>query len=137
MLKRPEIGVLAILIITSTVIPESSLPRISIGIGTIYIPDILLGGLLALIFIRRVVEGEFFGLHTPLDWPLLGFWGIAMLSTYRSFFHGSITFNQSLAPVRTVSYYLIFFVITNLVRQEKQVALLVKGIYLLATFVAA
>jgi len=135
-LKRPEIGVLAILAITSTIIPQASLPRIPIGIGTVYIPDILLFGLMGLIVIRRLVEPGFKIVRTPLDLPLLAFSSIALLATALAILHSSLTFNESLGKIRTVGNYLTFFLVTNLAREEHQIRLLLRGIFALATVVA-
>ena len=46
--NRPEIGLLGILIFTSTIIFENRLPLISIGVGSLHIPDLLLLWLLVL-----------------------------------------------------------------------------------------
>jgi hypothetical protein len=132
----PEIALLGILVLTSTVFDIDKLPSISIGIGHILIPDILLFVLIGILFLRGMVESTSFFIHTPLDIPLLAFYGTAILSTAIAIFNSSITFNQSLGEVRIVNFFLTFFIVTNLVRSEKQVHKLFDGIIILAILVA-
>ena len=136
-LKRPEIGLLGLLVITSSIFPEASFPRIPIGIGTVYLPDLILLGSLGLIVIRHLAEADFKIVRTPLDLPLLAFYGIAMLSTASAVRQSSLTLNESLGEVRRVNSYLTFFIVTNLVREDRQIRLLWKGIFLLAAVVGA
>ncbi|HJZ05147.1 MAG TPA: hypothetical protein VJ327_04780, partial [Patescibacteria group bacterium] len=41
-IKRPEIGLLGIMVLKSTIISEDSLPRIQLGFGRLLITDIIL-----------------------------------------------------------------------------------------------
>lgn len=136
-LKRPEVGLLAILAMTSTILFEDRLPLIPIGIGSLNIPDVPLLVLLALIIIRCIAEPKFRFIHTPLDLPLLIFVGMALLSTVAAMSTSSLPVKEALRGFRLISYYLTFFIVTNLVRREKQVLLLVGGMVLFATIVAA
>lgn len=134
--KRPEIALLGYLIILSTVLDESRLPRIPIGIGRLLLTDIILLASFALILIRLLVERDFKIVRTPLDLPVLGFVGIAMISSMLSIFQSSMTINDCLGEARVVVSYLTFFVVTNLVREKQQLRTLVNGIFLLGSIVA-
>ena len=135
--QRPEIGILGILMIHSTIVPEASLPRITIGIGTLYIPDILLFGLMISIVIRVLAAPNLKIVRTPLDCPLLAFVAISMLSTLIAILQSSVTFNESLAEIRLISSYMTFFLVTNLVREDHQIRTLWRGTFLLAMIVVA
>jgi O-antigen ligase len=135
-LKRPEIGILGLVIISSTIIPEASLPHIPIGIGTVYIPDILIFGLFGLIVARGLRQSGFNVTRTPLDIPLLAFFSFAILSTVVAIFNSSLTFNESLGKIRAVNGYLTFFLVTNLVVEERHLRLLLRGLFLLGAMVA-
>ena len=137
LIKRPEIALLGILIATSSIVFEDQLPLLSIGIGSLHISDILLIGSLGLIALRRLVEHNFKIVHTPLDLPLLAFLGLALLSTAVAIVNSSVSFSLAIREFRVVSYYLTFFVVTNLLREEKQLRFLVRGIFAMATIVAA
>jgi len=133
---RPEFAILSILVLTSTIIDMNALPSISIGVGHILISDILLFVLIGIIFLRSMVDTKSYFVHTPLDIALLAFYITAVLSTAIAIFNSSLTFNQSLGELRIVNYYLVFFLVTNLVRNDKQLHRLLSGIIFLAILVA-
>ncbi len=131
-LKRPELALLGMLIISSTILGEENVPVIHLGVS-IYISDIILFGLLGLIALRWIVEPDFKLVRTPLDGPLLGFYGLALLSTFIGVFQSMLTIKDIIDEVRYTAYYLSFFVVTNLVREKRQHILLLRGIFFLAT----
>lgn len=133
---KPELVLLGLLVITSTFLNIEDALYISIGIGRISAIDIILIGFLALIIVRSLVDPTFKLVHTPLDWPLITFYGVAIVSTGIAILTSSITFNQSLGEVRIVNYYWIFFIVTNLIREERQARFLIKGLLFLACLVA-
>ena len=132
----PEFALLGLLLLFATVFDERSLPSISFGVGHILISDFLLFIPLAIILLRTWVEPGFSFIHTPLDLPLLAFYGVAMFSTISAIVHGTVTFNQSLSDVRVVNLYLTFFIVTNLIRNEKHLRRLLNGVFVLSVFVA-
>jgi O-antigen ligase len=135
--KRPEIALVGILIATSSIVFEEQLPLISIGSISLHIPDLLLLSLLGLIVLRWLVEPEFKIVRTPLDRPLLIFYGVTLLSTFIAIFQSSVDVVDARRAMRILSYYLTFFVVTNLVRELRQLNSLLNGLFLLATIVAA
>lgn len=136
-LKRPEIALLGILIATSSIIFENRLPLIPIGIvGSLHIPDLFLLALFGLIILRWLVEPDFKIIRTPLDWPLLAFYAVALLATSIAVFQSSVEFHMARRMIRVVTYYLTFFTVTNLVREDRQLRFLLRGLFLLATIVA-
>ena len=136
MVRRPEIGLLAIVMMTSTILFEDSLPLIPIGVGSLNVADVLLLALLAMIIVRRLAEPEFKLVHTPLDLPLLTFWAMMLLSTFVAMGSSSVSTTEALRGIRTITYYLTFFIVTNLVRRKAQLSLLIEGLLLLAMIVA-
>jgi hypothetical protein len=136
-LKRPEIGLLGILVATSSVVFEDRLPLIPIGIGSLQISDVVLLSLFGLIMLRWLAEPDFKIVRTPLDFPLLAFYGVCLLSTLMAILQSSVEFNIGFRAIRVVTYYLAFFVVTNLVREERQVRFLSSGLIVLGTIVAA
>lgn len=134
-LKRPEIALLGILITTASIVFEEQLPMVSVGIS-LHIPDFLLLGSFGLIALRWVVEPEFKIVRTPLDWPLLIFCGVNLLATFVAIFQSSLETEEARRGIRVLSYYLAFFVVTNVVRERRQLNFLLGGLFLLATVVA-
>ena len=134
--KRPELALLVILIATSSIVFEDQLPLLTLGGISLHIPDFLLFGTLAIIAIRWLVEPGFKIMHTPLDGPLLLFCGLTLLSTFIAISKSSLDIVEARRMIRYMSYYLTFFIVTNLVRDRSQLNLLINGIFLLATVVA-
>ena len=132
----PEFALLGILVLLSTTFDVYALPSIPIGVGHLIVSDIILFFALGIILLRGWVEPGFGFKHTPLDIPLLAFYGVAIFSTVISISNSTNTLNQSLGEVRTVNLYLTFFVVTNLIRDEKHLRRLLSGIFVLATLVA-
>jgi hypothetical protein len=132
----PEFALLGIVLLLSTAIDENGLPSIPIGVGHIIVSDIILFSALAIILLRGWVEPGFGFRQTPLDVPLLAFYGVAILSTVLAIAKSTVTINASLGEIRTVNLYLTFFIVTNLIRNEKHLRRLLGGIFVLATLVA-
>jgi hypothetical protein len=133
----PEIALLGILFFTSTIFDIYAYPSIPIGIGNLIISDILLFALIGIIFLRVLYRSSSYLIHTPLDKLLLAFYGTAILATAFGIYNSRISFNESLGEVRIVNFYLTFFIVTNLVRNEKQLRRLYGGVIVLAIFVAS
>lgn len=135
-LKRPELALLGILIATSSIVFEEQLPLLPIGGASLNVPDILLLGSLGLVIFRWLTEAEFRIVRTPLDWPILIFVGATILSTLIAISQSSVVVEQARRGLRPMFYYLTFFVVTNLLRERRQLNLLINGLFLLATIVA-
>jgi O-antigen ligase len=131
----PEIALLGILVATASIGFEDRLPVLSVGIN-LQMPDILLLGLLGFIAVRWLAVPEFRIVRTPLDRPLLVFFGVTLFSTLVGIVRSSVEYDQAINATRIFSYYLTFFVVTNLVRERRQLNFLLNGIFLLATIVA-
>ncbi|MFC2088446.1 O-antigen ligase family protein [Calditrichota bacterium] len=135
-LKRPELLLLVYMILTSSVIEYSQAPSLSIGFGTLYLTDVILLMSLIIIIIQLMKRPDFKIVHTPLDIPILIFWSASIIATIIAISNSSLPWTNSLHEIRTISSYLLFFVVTNLVRDKGQLNLIIKGFFLLATIVA-
>lgn len=135
-IKRPEVGLCGILITTSSIVFEDQLPMISIGGISLHIPDFLLLGLIAIIIIRSLVEPSFKFVRTPLDLPILLFFGAMLFSTFLAIAHSSLDLVLTRRMLRMISYYMTFFIVTNLIRQRNQLNFLINGIFVIANIVA-
>jgi O-antigen ligase len=123
------------LLITASVGLRYQLPELSLGIH-LQVPDLLLLALLGCIAVRRLVVPEFRMVRTPLDRPLLIFYGFALFSTVVAVARSSLEIPAAVQGIRVLSYYLTFFVVTNLIRERFQLNRLLNGIFLLAVIVA-
>lgn len=134
-LKRPEVALLGILVATSSIVYEDQLPRISLGIS-LHISDVLLLILFGIVFIRWLVEPNFRVVRTPIDLPLLIFFGVTILSTTIALYQSTVDVETVRRAFRIFSYYLTFFIVIQLIKERRQLDLLIRGIYFLAFIVA-
>lgn len=136
MLKHPEIGLVGILVATSSIVFESQLPAVSLGGISLHIPDLMLLGLLGLIAIRRIFRPDFRLARTPINKPLIAFLVINFISALAAISRSSVGFVDARRMIRILSYYLIFFIVVNLVKETRQLSFLVNSLFLLATVIA-
>jgi hypothetical protein len=135
--KKPEIGILVIIVIVASIIFESAVPLLPIPGGKVHFTDIILLALLLRIPIKVWTDRSFRLSRTPLDLPLLLFILAAFVSAGVSIFVYGLDYRRIIStPLRTILYYLIFFAITNLVREKKQIRFLLNSLLWLGTFVA-
>ncbi len=135
-LKNPVWGILAFITLTSTVLDSASNPGISIGIGHIYLTDIILFTLFGLIGWNLLTHLDAKFVRTPLDVPLFLFILVTFISTIIAMIKGIVTLQKVLGPLRDVVNLLIFFTVTNLVKTKEQLKLLRRSIIAFACVVA-
>jgi O-antigen ligase len=135
--KKPEIGILVIIAIIASIIFESALPLLPIPGGRIHITDIILLALLLRIPFKALTDKSFRFVATPLDIPFLLFIFAAFISAGISIFKYGIDYRRIIAsPLRILMYYLLFFVITNLIREKKQIRFLLGGLFGIAIVIS-
>lgn len=123
-LKNPVWGILGFIALTSTLIASDANPGVSIGIGHIYLTDIILFTLFSLIGWKLLTRLEEKFIRTPLDIPLLIFIGVTIISTILAMVRGAITLQDMLGPIRDIMSLFLFFPVTNLIKTHKQARLL-------------
>ncbi len=134
-LQRPEVALVGILIITASIVFEDQLPTIYVGVS-LHIPDIFLLASFAILLVRWMIEPGFKIVKTPLDRPLLVFYGLTLLSTFIAVTQSTVEVEPARRAMRILSYYLTFFIVTNLVKERRQIDFLLRSIFFLATVVA-
>lgn len=130
--KMHELLLLMYLILTSTIVGGNINPHVSLGFGNIYLTDIIIFVSFGLIIIRSFAEPDFKLIRTRLDLPLMLFWATAIVSTFNVILQSNVTLRETLGPIRVINSYLTFFIVTNLIRKERQVSLLWKGLFVFA-----
>lgn len=136
LLKRPELGILGILVATSSIVFENKLPLINVGVGSLHVSDFMLLAMLGLVVIRSLIEPGFKLARTSLNLPLIALYGAGLLSTLLAVSQSTVEIEEARRAIRPITYYLTFFVIINLVREESRIRLLLRGLYILASVVA-
>ena len=134
--NRPETGILAILVVTSSIVYENQLPLIPIVVGSLHIPDFILVFLCLVMVARSLMEPDFKLIRTPADGLLAAFWLVTLISSLIAIGNGTLEFSAALRGIRIGTYYLLFFVVINLIRSRAQLMLLLQGVFVIATGVA-
>jgi hypothetical protein len=131
-LKRPEFGLLIIVIIASGLVDYESLPLLSIGPASFHITDLGLLYLLALVLVRSLTIPGNRQIRTPLDIPLLFLFAAILISAIMAFVSPSVDKSWVLRRLRPLTYYLGFFCVTNLISSRKSLLFLLNGLYWIA-----
>jgi len=136
-IRKPEIGILAVIAIVASIIYKLDIPRIHIPGGSLLVTDVILLALLLQIPFKALADRSFRLLTTPLDFPLLLFIFAAFISAGISIFKYRLDFKVIVGTgLQTIIYYLLFFTITNLIREKKQLRVLFGGLFGIATVVS-
>jgi len=133
--RHEELGILTIIIMTASVIYEEQLPVIQTAVGNLHLIDLFLVFLLFSIFLKRLLNSERQLEITPLDVWLIIFYLFAVLSTIIAVLVFAVSIRNALSELRIITYYFVFFLVTNLVRNEKQLKRLINGLYAVAAIV--
>lgn len=128
---KPELGILAIVALTSSILFEEALPFLPTAIGNFHLVDTILLALLFLIPLNLIIDKKFSLVKTPLDKPLLLFYLAAIIAAYIAISYYGLGLTKTLRKLSTVTYYLLFFGVTNLIRTEKQVRFLARGLFII------
>ncbi len=133
----PEIVVLIALAFVVELIPARLNLSISLFVGNFFVTDLLLVLLLSVVLVRLLADKTFRRVKTPLDIPLLLFCGAAIVGVATASRDHGVIFSHATPEARVYLYYLIFFVVTNLIRTRSQLARLIYGILFIGVLVAA
>lgn len=134
--RSPEYGILLVLLYTSTILSEEVLPPVSIGVGSLHLSDLIVVWLLGLLAFRIFVSRSLQFRHTALDIPVAVFLGVCILSTLRAVGAGETEFDAGIRSLRHAGYLVLFFLITNLLREPAQMRRLWSGLGILAALTA-
>jgi hypothetical protein len=85
--------------------------------------------------LNLVTDREFQLASTPLDKPLLLFYLFLLIQVCLAIFFYKLVFSETMVVLIRFNYYLLFFVVTNLIRNERQIRILVKGLFSIGAIV--
>ena len=131
-LRRPEYAILVMIGITSGIVDPEALPWLTMGPMTLHITDLLLFFLLGLIFLRATAQHDFKLMRTPLSWPLILFIIAIAISVVNAVMFRGVAPNDVLRLARVFVYWLVFFGVVHLIRDEAALRRLLNGIWILA-----
>lgn len=134
--KYPATAILAILVLLSSIIFEDDLPLVPIGIGSFHISDVILILCLLRLFYLWCSDKKFSFAPSRLNRPLGLFYSYMVVMAYASIKVYGMEFGTVIKAVRPFTYFLLFYLVTNLVRDRKQLRFLINGMLLVGAVVA-
>jgi O-antigen ligase len=133
---NPEVVILVVLCFASGLIPYRFNSYVSLPVGHAQISDLLLIWLLFVVFFRVFTDKSFPFIKTPLDLPILLFYGAVVVGLGTAVLRFGIDFSEATYEARMLMYYLIFFAITNLIRTRSQLVRLAHGVFAIGLLLA-
>jgi hypothetical protein len=136
-LNKPVVFLLLLVMNEATILPENyPLLSIDMGVATIYLSDgvfLLLAGIL---IFKLLFENDFTLVRTPLDLPLIAFLAsIVTITLVRLIQDGFAFLPWAIPRVRSLLFLGVFFIVTNLIRDRKQLHILLNGLMIIGAFV--
>ena len=134
-IKKPELALLGLLVIISSLFPDTAFPRINLIAFNLYITDILIAVFLLLIILRWLVDRNYPLIRTPLDVPFLAFCVWAAVTALYGYWMNDVPRYRMIPELRMAEYYISFFLFTNLLRTPGSLHFLLRWFFILATLV--
>ena len=135
-LRRPEIALTAMLVIIASIVFEEVLPLLPVPGGSFHITDVLLLFFLFLIPFKCLFDPGFRFRSTSGDLPLILFLAAAIASAFNAIFVQGLDFNIVMRLLRGLMYYALYFVVTNFIRERRQVRFLAGAMFGIAALVS-
>jgi len=133
---RPEIGLIALLALSSGLVAPD-IVDVRLPFGGLDLRDLLLGGMIGLLFLRRRFVGNAESTWRVLGGPLLLFISLAVYSALYAILYGNVERNAALAELRPLVYYSTFFIAVWALTRRAQIVLLMAMMFIVADVTAA
>jgi O-antigen ligase len=134
--RRPEIALSAMLLIIASIFFEEVLPLLPVPGGSFHVTDVLLLFFLFLIPFKLLFDPSFNVRGTSGDLPLFLFLAAAIVSAGNAILAQGVDFNVVMRLLRGLMYYALYFVVTNFIRERRQVRFLARAMFGIAAFVS-
>jgi O-antigen ligase len=133
---QPEFGLLALIFLTSSLIPSDTIDvRLPIG-GGLDLRDLLLIGMMGILVLHALSSKSFVIPWWPVSAPLLFFLFLAIFSTLYALIYQNVESNWALSDLRFLTFYCIFFVTGWAIKSKQQLTTVLVGLFLIADCVA-
>jgi O-antigen ligase len=132
----PEVVILVVLCFASGLVPNRLDPFVSLPFGHAQVSDLVLLWLLFVVLFRVFTDKSFCYVETPLDLPILLFYGSVLVGLGTAVLRFGVAFSDATYEARMLMYYLIFFAVTNLIRTRSQLVRLARGVLTIGLLLA-
>ena len=142
LLLRPIYGLFVIIFFIAGYLTPDTLPLIPFfGVGSLHTTDMIFGGMFLFIIGRKLYYKFFYRHHyplirTPIDIPLILFFITFVIALINGITIHKANFNIAFRGFRMVSYYFLFFLITNMIRNKRDLTLFIRGVFFIAFITA-
>lgn len=133
--RRPEFGLLALIFLTSSLVP-ADVVDLRLPIGGLELRDLVLVGMLGLLILRGLSHKTLSVPWWRVGAPLLVFLGFALFSTLYALLDRNVESNWVFSDLRALSFYGVFFVTGWSVTHRRQLATVLVGLFILADLIA-
>jgi len=142
LLLRPIYGLFVIIFFIAGFLAPDTLPLIPFfRLGSVHTTDAIFGGLFLFIIVQKLYYRFFYRHHypiirTPIDIPLILFFIACVIALINGIAIQKAYFNIAFRVFRMTSYYLLFFLITNMIKNKRDLTLFIGGVFSIALITA-
>lgn len=136
LIARPGIAILLMILGYATIFSPNAIPYFGAGGISLNVLDFLLVALLGRMCLRWLVERRLQIDLTPVGIGLAAFLVIAVLSTAMGLYVGTTTLNEATTSLRTLGYYVTYFVVVFLLPTPRHIRFLFFGAIALSVVTA-
>ena len=130
----PQLAILLMVLLGATLFDPSAVANV-FRLSAVELCLVLLLGLVVIRALSNARQG--YNVRTPLDWPLLLLFVASTVALFNAkYIFESFHYMKSVPIWRTLFNFMVFFAVTQLIRNRRQLMILVVGMFVLATLVA-
>lgn len=131
---RPEFGLLALIFLTSSLVP-ANVVDLRLPIGGLELRDLVFIGMLGLLALRGLFRGTLSIQGWHISAPLLVLLGFAIFSTLYALLFQHVEANWVLSEFRGLVYFCVFFITCWAVTNRRQLAIMLAGLFIIADLI--
>lgn len=135
MFFKPELGILAFIILAIKIVPIWMLPDIRFAGGGIDIVDLGIFAVFLVLFSHLILKKDFSRLFHPVSLPILIYFALACFSATLALLKG-VPSLRVFGELRTVFYFLIFFPVVYFVDADKKFSFLFMSLLIISILIS-
>jgi hypothetical protein len=134
--QHPELGLVALIFLTSSLLPSDIVDlRLPIG-GGLELRDLLLLAMLGMLILRSLSTKSLIIPWWSVGAPLIIFLCLSVFSGFYALFFEHVESNWTLSDLRTLAFYCVFFITAWAITSKQQLAIVIAGLFIVADLIA-
>lgn len=134
--RWPQLAMVGMIVMLSTVLPGTAIPKINAGTFKVWATDLIIIGSLVLITVRFLVDRRFVLVRSPVVLPLALFTLWTLISSLRGYYFDGHLRNDVVIETRIAMYYLTAICALFLVRAKDGLHFTIRAMSFFATVAA-